>query len=311
MSSAPPLRSRWQSVFSIVGQQPPAPGREPGAEINVVSEDYFATLGVPILLGRPFGPEDRAAGVRSVIIDHNAAQRYWPGDSALGRQVRLGGAEHTIVAVVPTLRIYGYSRAPDLMQLYMPHGMRNPVDEGSVLRTSLLLRASQDPLSLTGALRRAVATSDRNEAVYELGAMEEVVDGSYQSPRTYAYLFGVFASVAVLLAAAGIYGLVAYSVAQRTREMGIRVAVGASATQVFGLVAREGLRLFGLGMGLGLVAAMGLGTLLRSLLFEVSPLDAWVYAGVAGTLGATTVLACLVPARRAARVDPMVALRCD
>lgn len=311
LSSAPPLRSRWQSGFRLIGQAAPPSGQEPGAEIALVSEDYFDTLGVSLLQGRRFGYGDRGEGVRNVVIDQAAADRFWPGQSPLGRQIGLGDHSYTIIGVVPTLRIYGYHRAPDLMQLYLLHGMKNPPDSGQISRASLVIRTAGDARALAGPVRKAVAAIDPDQPMYDVSTMEEMTGETFQSPRLYTYLLAIFAGLALLLAAVGIYGVMAYSFAQRTHEIGIRMAIGASPGQVVALVLRQGLRLLGLGLVAGVTAALALTRLMRSLLFEVSTVDPWVYASVAGGLAAIALLACWLPARRAARIKPMRALRCE
>lgn len=309
LSSAPPLRSRWQSGFRVIGQDAPPPGQEPAAEIAVVSEDYFDTLGVPILRGRGFGSEDRAEGVRNIVIDQKAADRFWPSQSAIGHLIRLGSFDFTIIAVVPTLRIYGYNRAPDLMQLYMLHGMKHPADSGQISRTSLLIRTSHDARALAEPVRKVVAAIDPHQPVYEVSTMEEMTHETYQSPQLYTFLLAIFAGMALLLATVGIYAVIAYSVAQRTHEIGIRMALGAQNRNVLWLVMGQGMRLTLIGAGIGVAVALALTHLMRTLLYEVHPSDPLTFAIVSALMVTVALLACWLPAHRTAKGDPMEALR--
>ncbi|MBS0664780.1 MAG: ABC transporter permease [Verrucomicrobia bacterium] len=301
-----PLDSGWQTSFLPEGHAPWPNGQNPLAEMNVVSDGYFRTLGIPLLRGRPFGPEDLPKGQRVAIIDQAFADQYWPGQDPIGRRLTLGGDEPTmVIGVVPTLRVYGYANEPKLVQAYLS------IRQGPQGGFQLLVRSDRDAATLASAVRRAVADVDPNQPIWNVRTYAEQIDNTFATPRLYTFLLTIFAGLAVVLAAVGLYGVLSYQVAQRTREFGIRLALGATRGQILGLVLGRGLRLFAAGAVLGLVGALALGQVLGSLLYQTAPLDPLILGTVTVGLAVITFAATLLPAQRAMRVDPVVSLRAE
>jgi predicted permease len=273
-----------------------------------VSDGYFKTFGIPLLRGRAFGPEDTINGRTVVIIDQAFAQRAWPAGDALGKQIQLGGSQGklaTVVGIAPTLKLYGYSTEPKLAQAYFS-ARQSPRDDYIVL-----VRAARDAASLTTAVRRAVAEVDPDQPVWDVRTFEDRINTTFATPRLYTFLLAVFAGLALLLAAVGLYGVLAYQVSRRTREFGIRLALGAMNRQIVGLVLRRGLKLLAVGAAIGIAGALTLGRVLGTMLYRTSAFDPLVFGSVTAMLAAIALLACFLPARRAARVDPMTALRAE
>jgi putative ABC transport system permease protein len=292
--------------FRIEGRPPPAPGEKEYMEVRPASPDYFRSLGVPLLRGRAIGPQDRQESVPVVVINEAAADRYFPGEDPLGRRIDFGwsrlGGPREVVGVVGNVRHFGLANEP-YPEAYFPLA-QTPMGAMNVV-----VRTAGDPLGLAAAVRREVHALDPNLPVPEFQTMEQVVSASAARPRFLAVLLSLFAGVALALAAIGIFGLLSYAVAQRTREIGIRMALGAEPGGVVGTVLRRALVLVAAGLGLGIAGALALTRLLQSMLFGVSPADPYTLVGVVLLLGATGLLAGLVPARRAAAVEPLVALR--
>jgi putative ABC transport system permease protein len=273
-----------------------------------VSADFFRTLRTPLLRGRFFSIEDRPEAPRVAIINDAMARRSWPGHDPVGRRFKLGardsdGPWHTVVGVVGDMRRQGLEREA-LPQMFESLAQNPPRSVDLFIRTS-----SDDPLAMAGALRAAVRRVEKNAPIYGVALLENQL-GTYLAQRRFqtSLLIG-FAVVALLMAAIGIYGLIQYSISTRTREIGIRVAVGAQRGDIFSMVIREGLKLSLTGLVLGLVAALWLGHIGSSLLFGVTATDPPTYLSVSVVLTAVAVAGCYFPARRAARVDPLVALR--
>jgi predicted permease len=301
-----PIQNAWTNgSFVVVGRPAPPPGKEPIAEYRVVGTDFFETLGIPVRRGRDFTANEAQP---VVIINEALARKHFPGQDPIGQQ--LGGIDSepmTIVGVVGAVRQAGLDHEP-LQEIYLPLGR---LTAGWVSEMTIALKTSVEPASLTNALRRAVRAVDAGQPVYRVLTMEEVVNESLAGRRLQLWLLGGFAAIALLLAAAGLYGVISYLVAQRTREIGIRVALGAQQGDVVRLVMRHGAMLTAAGVAAGLVGALFLTRLLASLLYGVSPRDPLVFAGFAGALAAVALLATWLPARRATRVDPVVALRAE
>ncbi|MDB6095353.1 MAG: Permease [Verrucomicrobia bacterium] len=302
-----PLNTGWQTSFRPEGHPPWPPGQNPLAEMNVVSDGYFKTLGIPLLRGRAFGTEDNPKTQRVAIINQAFAEKYWPKVDAVGQKMTLGGDEPTlVVGVVPTLKLYGYAEEPRLVQAYLSD-RQDPGDD-----FQLLVRADGNSAAgLTTAIQRAVREVDPDQPVWDVRTLDERIDATFSQPRLYTFLLAIFAGLALLLASVGLYGVLAYQVAQRTREFGIRLALGAVHTQIVHLVLRHGLRLFALGAVLGLAGALALGRILGSLLYHTNALDPLVLGGVTALLAVIALGACWLPAHRATKVNPMVALRAE
>jgi putative ABC transport system permease protein len=289
------------------------PGSENGPTevpigVHRASPGYLRTLQVRLLAGRWFTEQDVAGAKRVVVINETMARRYWPGTDPVGQSLDLsmavepGYAPVEIVGVVGDVK-YDDMAAPFGNDIYVPY-----LQSGYPVYC-LTVRTLGDPLSLAAPVRQAVAAVRRDLPVSSVMTMAHRMANSTSRTRFIAVLLAVFAALALVLAVTGLYGLIAYSVAQRTREIGIRMALGAQSSQVLRLTLRQGMRLVVLGGIIGVAAALALTRLMRSLLYEVSAADPLTFAAVALLLALAALLACYLPARRAARIDPMVALR--
>jgi predicted permease len=266
---------------------------------------YFETLGIRLIEGRFFDDRDGAKAPKVVIVNQSMARTFWPGESAIGRRVKPGfeGDWRTIVGVVGDVKNAGIDK-PAGTELYFPYLQSENTRSGY-----LILKGSGDPYASAGAARREIAQLDEALPVANMRSMDDVILAAQTRPRFLTVLLTIFSSVALALASLGIYGVIAYSVEQRTSEFGIRMAMGAGPGDVLRMVVGEGVRLCLLGTVIGALAAFGLTRFIRGLLFGVSSFDPLTFLAMAGLLAAVTVLACYLPARRATRVDPMVSLR--
>jgi putative ABC transport system permease protein len=292
-------------TFRIEGDQNVNWANDPQAEWKSVTPNYFNAIGVPLLKGRAFSEHDTSQSPAIILINETLARRFIPGEDPIGKRLITFGSPHEIVGVVGDAR-QGALNLPPSPEIYFPNTQR-----AFGQQVSLVVRTNVDPASLGDAVRRAAQSVNPDAPVFRVRTMREVIAGSMAQERFNTILMTLFAVVAMLLGAVGLYGVMAYSVTQRTREIGIRVALGARRADVLRLVIRQGLRLVALGLTLGLIAALALTRLMRKLLFEVSATDPMTFAGVASLLALVALLACWIPARRAANVDPMVALRCE
>jgi putative ABC transport system permease protein len=305
-NAVPLLGPHFTGTFTIE-EKADADAARPTAQMSSVSPDYFRTLGTPLVRGRFFADADALEAQPVAIIDEAAARRFWPNEDPVGRRFKQGGRGSraswtTIIGVVGNVKTEGFDQ-PDQPHLYMS------MFQNVGYAMAVYLRADGDPKGLTQALRREVQSVDPNLPVFGERTMEDVVSSSLAQRRFALQVVGGFGALALLLAGIGIYGVVAYSVSQRTREIGIRLALGASSGAILRWVFKQGMRLTLFGLGVGLVGAFALTRLLRGLLFGVETTDPLTYAGLALLLAAVALLACYVPARRATKVDPMVALR--
>jgi putative ABC transport system permease protein len=302
-----PLQGGNTTRFKIEGDPTPAPGQEIEANFRVVNETYFQTLGVPIIAGRMFDERDKPNAAGVVIIGKSLADRVFAGRDPIGRRINyasLQGPPDLIVGVVGDVKIAGLDEAIKPVLYY-------PYRQAPSMATNLVVRTSADPTALADAIRNDIRTLEPDVAIFNVRAMEELLSNSTAvfMRRFPALLIGIFAGVALLLASIGIYGVVSFSVSQQTHHIGVRMALGAQASDILKMVLKQGLRLAFLGVAIGVVAALALMRLLRSLLFEVQTTDASTFALVVGTLFGVALLACYLPARRATKVDPLVALR--
>ena len=271
---------------------------------SIVSADYFKTMNVPIIEGRTFTKDEDEQGKTVVLVDETLARRFWPNQSAIGKHIKYDSPSwHEIIGVVKQVGIYG-SEARPLIKIYTPYGrfaQRN---------TRLSVRSStSDPELLTAAITRSVREVDKDLPIFQVTTLDEILARESSTRRFNAMLFSVFAALALVLAATGVYGVLSYSVSQRTHEVGIRMALGAGRRDVLRLFIGHGMRLVLLGLVIGLGGAFVLTRLMSSLLFGVSATDKTTFVIVAGVLTVVGVLACYLPARRATRVDPLRALR--
>lgn len=290
--------------FQIEGR-PPFPAEEaPAAEINMVSAGYFETMRVQLVSGRTFTAEDRAGARNVVIINETMARRYWPDEDPIGKRISIytGQGWQEIVGVVRDVKVEGLNGGPAL-QTYLPY-LQTPVSG-----MSLVVRTHDDPTALAAAVRAEVAALDSELPVTSVRTLEQVSSSSIRQQRLPAVALGTFAALALLLAAIGVYGVLAHLVCQRTHEIGIRMALGAAPGDVLRTVLGQGMRMAALGIAIGTLGALAAGRLLAGLLFGVRATDPVTFVGGAAALALVALLACWIPARRAMRVDPQVALR--
>ena len=299
----------FNTGFGIVGRPPfPQQDRAPIIELRFVTPGYFEAMGMTITRGRNVSATDTAASTQVVVINATMASRFWPSGNPIGERITFGPGpqnQNEIVGVVSDVRDFGLAATP-VIEGYFPLAQAPSRGMGIVVRTEL-----RDPGALLPAIRQRIAAIDANLPIVKPQTMASVVDAAAGSTRLSSTLTAVFALLAGLLASVGIYSLIAYSVAQRTRELGIRIALGADRGAVVRLIVGEGLTLAAAGLAIGLTGAWMLTGTLRTMLYEVSPLDPQVLAGTAVAVVAVTVLASYVPARRALRVDPTTALRAE
>ena len=282
----------------------------------VVTPGYFEAMRVPLIEGRLFDSRDSADSQKVIIVDERLARKFWPGVSPIGRRMwRPGGPDdliqpgantrwYTVVGVVGSVKLRALVDPDERVGAYFFPYQQDPRSS-----PTFVLRTAGEPSALVSALRKAIVEVDPGLPLHDVRTMQERIDESLiarKSPMLLAIAFGL---VALFLAGVGIYGVLAYTVAQRTREIGIRMALGSTTERIFRLIAREGFMLLGIGFALGLAGTLALARYVESLLFGVRPVDPYVLAGVAGILALAAAIACVLPARRAARVDPVVALR--
>jgi putative ABC transport system permease protein len=281
----------------------------PFGDRYTVSANYLSTMRIPVIKGSVFTAAETAEGSNKVaLVSEALAQRLWPNDNPLGKRIRVGGVNgpsRTIIGVTGNIRHSGLD-AKTTLQWYVPERQFD-ADNQEVL----IVRTAGDPAALAPAVRRTIAEIDPTQPIVKIATMEDVVSASTSQRRLALALFGTFAAAALLLAIAGIYGVLAGTVSERTREIGVRSALGATPGKLIGLIVGQGGRLAALGIALGLAGSFALTRYLQSLLFGVAPNDLMTLAGVCVLLAAVTLAACLVPAARAARVDPSTALRSE
>jgi putative ABC transport system permease protein len=293
------------SNFTIEGRPVPDPAQVPLAAFRPVSPDYFSAMGIPIVKGRAFAERD--LGHPPFIINEAFARRYFPDEDPLSKRIKLGPAEFAnpflpiagVAKNIKSVELQGDERPT----LYLPY-LNQP-------NMTLVVRAASDPMGLVGAARGAVQSVDQEQPVYNIMTMSDRLAAQGAQTRFRTLLFSIFAALAVALAGIGIYGVMAAAVAQRTREIGIRMSLGAQAADVFRLIIGQGLKLILIGVALGLAGALALTRLLADLLFDVKPTDPITFAIIPLLLMAVALLASYLPARRATKVDPITALRSE
>ncbi len=298
-----------QTTFLVEGQPEPGPGQRPSTENNAASRDYFETMRIPLLRGSGFTDLESPTDPATIVIDTKFADTWFPGQDPIGKRVNFGPPNGdpvyvTIVGIVGHVQNYGINQ-DTRVQIYYPYRRITP---GGV---SFVVRTSQDPAALASAIRAAMREVEPTLPIFGLRTMTEMFDQSVTNERIMLRLLAVFAGIALLLAAIGLYGVLSYIVAQRTREVGVRMALGASAGNVRQLMLGQGLRLALLGLGLGLIGALGLGRAMGSVLYGVSPFDPLSLGVVALLLLLIGLFASWLPARRATRVNPVEALRAE
>ncbi len=307
----PPLQSNWLDSFQIEGR-PPSNDSSTSAHFIPVGPNYFETVSVQLVAGRKFTSIDDQDHPGVAIVNESFVKHYFPNENALGQRLKPSPPARIwknqrlisfeIVGVVRDVKLAGLE-APSEPAYYLP-AAQAPLQD-----MTLLVRTTTDPLSVVGAVRGAVLSVDPSQPISNVSTLEKVVDESIAQRRLNMLLMGLFGGLALLLSAVGIYGLLSHAVTQRTHEMGIRMALGAQVSDVLKLVLKQGMMLALAGEAIGLIGAFALTRLIRGLLFGVTPNDATTFVIVAGVLGVVALLACYLPARRATKVDPLIALR--
>ncbi len=299
--------NRSRANFTLPDRPEPPAGETWRAQTHFPDPNYIPTMRIPLLQGRNFTWQDGPNSIPVAMINQNMARKYWPEADPIGRAVRVQLAPQpsvtaTIVGVVGDTK---HSSLEDLQryEIYLPQAQQ------PFIFTSLIVKTAGEPARLASPVRSAVWSVDRDQPVWKVRTMESMMDRSLGPKRFLATLVGGYAFLALLLAAIGIYGVMAYSVSQRVHEIGIRMALGAEQFSILSMVVRQGMWLAAIGVALGIAAAFGVTRFLATLLFGVEPTDPLTFAGVALILAVVALLACLLPARRATRVDPLVALR--
>jgi len=295
------------------GMPEPEPGKMPSTQVTVASDDYFQTIRTPLLRGRAFDARDTKEAPPVIIIDQLTADRYFPGEDAVGKRIGMyvgsnNGDQRvyrTVIGVVPHVKIFGFEETVVLPQAYL--SMRQQPQNGLVV----LLRTTLSPKSLEKPVRDIVASLDPAQPAFEFKTMQERVEETWATPRLMSFLLVCFATLALTLAIVGLYGVMAYNGLRRMREIGVRLALGAMPAQIRMMMLGQGMRLLVAGLIIGFIGAVASSGIIRSVLFGVAPSDPLIYATVTLVLIAAAIVACWLPARRASRVNPMVTLRAE
>lgn len=307
----PMTPAMWRMSFDIPGRPPAdSPSAVPIAGVRMISAGFFGSLATPIVDGRDLSPDDRESTEPVAIINQSLARRYFSGEPAIGRQIGLAGAQRRVIGIAGDIKPNGLDSEPQ-PEIYIPYSQfpRMMSAEGPLASMNFIVRATGDPLLLVPAVLARVKTLDPQLPVYNITTLERRVSDSVAQPRFYAALLSIFAALALVLAAVGIYGILSYHVAQCTREIGLRIALGARRGNVLGLVMLQGLTLAAIGMALGIAGAWGASRFLATLLFGITPTDLGTYVATAVFMALVGLLGTYIPARRATSVDPIVALR--
>lgn len=311
LSSNPPMLAGWQTDILPEGAPKPPPGQAISADTEIVRGNYFATLKGTLLKGRVFDQRDSGTSSPVVIIDQSLADRYFPGKNPVGQRLQVDPDDSgenrlfEIIGVVARIKMRGFDQISSLPLVYF--------SQSQVERTNyvLMVRTQGAPAALEKSVRAAVAAVDPTQPVFDLRPMLERVEETWAAPRFISFLLLVFAGLALLLSTVGLYGVLSYSALRRLREIGIRLALGAQRSDIRTLILGQGVRLLTVGLTIGLAGIVVFSRALRSFLFEVDPIDPPIYLGVSVLLALAAILACWIPARRAAGVDPLVTLRSE
>jgi putative ABC transport system permease protein len=304
-----PLTYNGDSMtIGVEGVPDPPHGQRPDVIFRAIGSDYFNTMGIPIVRGRDFTDQDNADSKDVVIISEKTAQHFWPGEDPIGKRLKPGSSTsksewREVIGIVKDVRQNDLI-APPKMQMYFTYRQLK-----DIAANALVVRTTVEPMSLAGSVRSAIWSVDKNQTVADIDTMDHIVAEAVARQRFSMVLLGVFAGLALLLASVGIYGVMSYSVAQRTREIGIRMALGARRADVLQMTVRQGLKLVGAGMILGLGAAFLLTRVMATLLYGISATDPTTFIGISVVLLVVAILASYVPALRATKVDPITALR--
>jgi putative ABC transport system permease protein len=312
IGSNSPLMGGWQTGFYREGSTPPPPSNMPSADLEVITGDYFATLKVPLLRGRVFNDRDTKDSPRVIIIDQALAEQFFPGEDALGKRLAVdagndeeGNVMSEIVGIVPRMRFHAIDEMASLPVIYCAMGQAQRTSLG------LFVRSGTSTAVLAKSIRDVVRSIDPSQPVFDSRPMLDRVHDTWGTQRLLSFLVSIFAGLALLLATIGLYGLLAYTTLKRVREIGIRVALGARPGQIRALILSHGMQLLLVGSVIGVITAFALSRMLQSVLFEVKDIDPRIYLGVGLILFGATLVAAWIPARRASRVDPIVALHTE
>jgi putative ABC transport system permease protein len=306
----PMMGTNWSSIFTVDDRPAPARSELPSSLFTPVETGFFETFEIPLLRGRTFQDSDDTDAPRVVVVNQTLANHFWPNENPIGKRLKQGWPEsegewapwREIVGVVGDTKQFGLD-AETRMQTYIP------VRQGPLWSVRLALRTAVEPLSLVAPAKEVVRSMDPDLPVYEIDTMDDIISASVAPRRFTMVLLGIFAALALVLAAIGLYGVITYTVARRTQEIGVRVAMGATRTEVFRLVVRQGMALSLVGAIVGTLAALPLTRALSSLLFGVGATDPFTFSAVPVVLMAVAFIACAVPSLAATRVDPIHALR--
>lgn len=295
----------WEPI-TIEGYAPRTAHESIISNVRIVGPEYFHTMGVPLVEGRLFDDRDRKGEPETVIVDEALAGRFWPNETAIGKRMKRGGSDtwRTVVGVISDAKEYSSEKEPPIAVYY-------PFEQIAARNIYLVVRTTPDPVQMAGAITKEIQTVDPELAVFDVNSMEERLYDSLARRRFSMLLLGGFAAIALMLAAIGIYGVMSYSVNQRTHEIGIRMALGAQRISILGLVIRQAFVLVSFGIAIGLTGAFALTRVMSSLLYGVSATDRFTFIAVSVMLGSIALLASYAPARRATKVDPIDALRCE
>lgn len=324
-SGLPLGNNGWQTSFRIDGQPPPPPGQVPLMEACLVTPDYFKAMDIPLKSGRYFNDHDNraflagrdlsklneeqqiVAGINSIVIDEEFARRHWPNEDAVGKRIRLGLEDDasilTVLGVVGRVNMESLNQNSNRVQGYFTYA-QNPASGMTVI-----VKAASDPNLLINSIRQQLKSIDPDQPLFNVRTMNEIRAESVASERLNLTLLSLFAGIALVLAIVGIYGVMSYSVTQRTHEIGIRMAIGAQPRDVFRMILGQGMLMAFIGIVVGLIGAFGLTRLMETMLFGVEPTDPATFAVIAVLLGTVALIACYVPGRRATKVDPVISLR--
>ena len=303
-----PLDAGGGSGHAIIDGRAVPKGEEPTILYTAVTPHLYKTMGLPLLKGRDFTDAEGAGRTPVAVINDTMARKSWSGTDAVGRRFRLVETEpeewFTVIGVAPDIRMFDMDDdTPDFSVAYVPYRFSNFANIG------VTIRAAGDPALLATAVRNSIRESDAGLPIFGLRTMEDLRREGFWQFRLFGFMFGIFGAAALFLAGVGVYGVLSFSVAQRTQEMGVRIALGAKRSDVLGLVVKQGVTLAATGVVIGLIGAFGVTRVIRSLLYNVTPTDPLSFGGVALFLAAMAVVASYLPARRATSVDPIVALR--
>lgn len=325
-SGLPLGNNGWQTSFTVDGKPAPPPSEMPLMEACTVTPDYFRAMNIPLLRGRYFNDQDNraflagrdlskldegqrfVAGSTVIIIDEEFARRHWPSEEAVGKRIRLGGSDAdnpvlTVVGVVGRVKMEALREDSNRVQGYFPYAQL------SVASMAVIIKATGDPTQLVASARGQVKAADPDQPIYNVRTMNEIRAESVAPERLNLTLMSLFAGIALVLAIVGIYGVMSYSVTQRTHEIGIRMAIGAQPKDVFRMVIGQGMMLALIGVAVGLLGAFALTRLMATMLFGVEPTDPATFISIAVLLTSVALVACYIPSRRATKVDPVVSLR--